>query len=153
MINLYMCVCLCVCVCVCERERERERERDAPLYKTMYWSTYHMSWWMFRTHCWSSFRLEVVEKACNKIVYVMGENQPAKPSVKISTHHFSASIYPMKFQKSIHNGKEKVRFFVLNFCFVDWIIHFFEVLSIFTRWTEHAMGCYSPFKKWLNTID
>jgi hypothetical protein len=55
----------------------------------------------------------VVEKACNKIVYVMGENQPAKPSVKISTHHFSASIYPMKFQKSIHKGKEKVRFFVL----------------------------------------
>jgi hypothetical protein len=38
----------------------------------------------------------------------------------------------MKFQKSIHNGKEKVGFFVLNFCFVGWIIQFFGSF-------EHAM--------------
>jgi hypothetical protein len=54
----------------------------------------------------------VVEKVHNKIVHVMGENQPAKPSVQISNLPLSASIYPMNFQKSIHNGKKK-----LGFCF------------------------------------
>jgi hypothetical protein len=66
------------------------------------------------------------------------------PSVKTSNLPFSASMYyPMKFQKSIHNGKEKVGFFVL------WAgsYNFLEVLNM------QCNGLLFPIqKKWLNTI-